>query len=265
MTMSNQPSHLDDHEVSKVLIENADLLDALRNGPQHKPALADDLNVSPETVYRKSRKLDELRLLERSNKGYHLTNAGKLHTQIVNDIPSYSKKIYACERLFCEVPNNKIPHYTVLQDADIFYGKPVAPNQLVKHVETFTDEAENLKIHMPVVLPQYIDILRDHASAKNSTLDLLLSGDVTEHIRREYSDDWNQLIEREQFAIRRSDEKLPYSLLIADCPSPKMLLVTYGRMNGLHGVLQNDTAVSIEWAQQTFHSYWETATVIRGP
>ncbi|WP_435100862.1 helix-turn-helix transcriptional regulator [Halarchaeum sp. P4] len=240
-------------DVLETLAANHDLVAALVDGPRQKQALADDLDVSPKTVYRRTRRLREHGLLTRGDAGYRLTVLGSLLADLHLDAADLVDRASDADSLLSALDEDVVPPYWVLYEADVVQSEPFAPNQPIGRMRDLVTESDALRGFSPVVLPQYVELFHERAQAGLSA-DLVVTPRIVEALRESAPDELRAALERD-VTLHQTDRDLPYGLIVVDEPVPKAFILFYAENGGLQGVLSNDDPRTVVWARRQYETY----------
>lgn len=241
-------------EVLETLAANHELVAALADGPRQKHALADELGVSPKTVYRRTRRLREHGLLSRGEDGYLLTVLGSLLVDLHLDGADLVERAYESESLLSALDEDAVPPYWVLHDADVVRSEPYAPNRPLDRMRDLVVDSAKLRGFSPVVLPQYVEMFYESAMDTDLDADIIVTPSIVEALREDAADELRAALGRD-VDLYQTDADLPYGLIVVDEPVPHAFFLFYAANGGLQGVLSNDDPRTVVWARRQYESY----------
>ncbi|WP_276300471.1 helix-turn-helix transcriptional regulator [Halorussus lipolyticus] len=250
----------DSNSMFTCLIEYADLVEALRDGPRRKQALVDRLGVSPETVYRRTRDLRDAGLLERTQSGYALTNLGRLYAREYDSVQTFARRLHEARDLLEHFATDELPPRAVFRNADITTVEQYAPDRPSRWVERAIRRTRRFRGLLPVLPRRLADALGASRSSETRT-DVILDADVADHYRADT--DFAETFDRESAGLYLTDEQIPYGILLVDCENgddTTLALTVYDEQGVLRGVVVNDDRSAVSWGERRYERYRAEAT-----
>lgn len=246
------------------LIDHADLVTALRDGPQRKQALVDRLGVSPETVYRRTRDLRDAGLLERTPSGYALTNLGRLYAREYDSVRTFAGRLHEARDLLEHFATDELPPREVFRRADVVTVEQRAPDLPSRRLERTIRRARTLRGLFPVLSRRVSDALE--ASRKQDasvSLDVVLDADLVDHYAEDSS--FVEAFDADHATLYPTDEDLPYGVLLVeteDGDGTSLAMTVYDEQGVLRGVVTNDDQSAVAWGEAVYDEYRAEATPV---
>lgn len=245
--------------VLQSLAENADLLDALREGPGRKQELACELDLSPKTVYRRIRQLREFDLVERGEDGYRLTAIGRFHADLFHEAVDLSGRLYDGGDLFEDLPAAELPPPEIFASADVIRSKPVAPNRPLRRFAEVVAAADRLYGYSPVVFPEYVETFHEELVEGSLRADLLLSESMLDPVTEDFTERFTEVLESGNASVFVTEEEIPFTGIVVTEPERRALLVVYAPGGGLRGVIDTTHPRAVDWVERQYADYLEDA------
>lgn len=236
-------------------------LEQLLVGPVDRRDLRDALDVSRSTSYKAVRELEEVGLVERSAGDYTLTLKGRLlaaeHRRYLTAVESICRP----EELLDLLPSDTEFDSAVLVGADVRIADRHAPGMLVREIERIVAETTALKGTAPVVLPEYVELFQEGITERGLTADLVFAAPVLEHLFDVYREPFLAAFEGD-LDVRRTEEELPFGLILVEEPTPTVAVVVYGPGGEIAGLIENDSETTLSWARDRWTKYVTGSTEV---
>lgn len=250
------------------LLDHADLVTALRDGPCRKQTLVDHLGVSPETVYRRTRALRDAGLLERTPSGYALTNLGHLYARQYDSFRTFAGRLHEVRDLLDHFATDDLPPCEVLRSAEITTVEQRAPDLPARRLERTIRHASGLRGLFPVLPRRVADALEEsHDSDMSGPFDVVLDADVVDYYREESA--LAETFDAEDATLYRTDERVPYGVLLIgrddqdDRDATSLALTVYDEQGVLRGVVTNDDRSAVAWGEEVYDRYHTEAAPVQ--
>lgn len=260
--MSQHKDCPDDVAVIECIIENFSLVRLLGENPLHKQELADKLDVSPNTVYRKTRKLRALDLLKHGNSGYYLTKIGEAHVNLSQELVNASNLLYAGEEFIENHEADNFPPYWEWSDVEIVHSDQYGPSRPMQVVREFVEGATQLCGFSPVVYPGYVNIFYREIVHEQLKGKLILDTSVIEILQSDFGDEFSEARRAGTFSIYEAQHNLPFGLLLRDESKADVLVSIYGTTGDLRGIIKSEATKASQWGRITYEKVADRATPI---
>jgi predicted transcriptional regulator len=256
--MPEHRNHPNPKRALSYVVRYADLIDLLRDGPRRKRTLADRLDVSPETVYRRTRDLRDVDLLERTDAGYALTNLGRLYARQYESFRAFGRRLYDVRGVLEQLDD--VPPCELFEGADFVPVEQHAPDEPRRRLAREVRRADRVSVIFPVLTRRHVALLEDHVSGGGRAR-VVLDASVADHLRENDSSLLGDLWNRESVSVRRSDDAPSYGILLNDGPETESATVSvYDERGALRSVVTNDAGPAVSWAADAFEQCWTDAT-----
>ena len=232
------------------VVEYDALVKALRDGPRRKQTLVDRLGVSPETIYRRTRDLRNVGLLERTPSGYALTNLGHLYARQYEFARTITRELYEVRDLLEHFEAADLPPCDLFRDAEIVTVEQRAPDRPARRLETKIRRSERLRGLFPVLSHRVVTTL-GNVSGTAESLEVVLDAGIVEH----YADDpaFADTFDADSATIRRVDDTVPYGVLLTEDGTGASVAITiYDERGTLRGLIVNDACTAVAWGEEVY-------------
>ena len=257
----NEPGGLEPAEALDVVARRARFIECLLDGPKYNRDIRDALDVSRSTAYKAVRELESLDMASRCDDGYELTNLGRLLYAEYERALDRIEEVCRPGHLLSILPTDTDISFGVLDGASVFFAHRHAPNRPVREIESVVEAATAVRGTGPVVLPRYVELFHEQILAGELDAELVVERQVLQYLVSDYAQDYEEAIERENFAVSVTDGELPYALLVVDEPTPQVGIIVYDQQGELRGFIRNDSAAAHQWGCER----WEEARNVATP
>jgi predicted transcriptional regulator len=256
----------DPTEVMAVVARRGTVLRAVDTEGVPKRDLVDTLSVSRSTVDRAIRELEALGFIERTDGGsYCRTLPGRLALAEYDRFASRMDGLVSSADVLSLLPADAPCDTRILEDATVVVAERHSPLVPIEHLSNLVDRATHIDAIAPAVLPQQVDAYHRNFVGDDLTTRLVVTDAVIERLVSAYGTELGESLETGQLSVRRSDESIPYSLVVAEtAEGPEMGLLVYAD-SGVRGFIGNGSPEAVEWASDLVDRYWESATPISEP
>ncbi|MFB6308418.1 MAG: helix-turn-helix transcriptional regulator, partial [Haloarculaceae archaeon] len=193
-----------------------EFLAELIDEPLSKPALVDRLDVSRSTVDRAITELEELGLVSQTDSEYRATQPGKCVYRAYRDYLDQIRDVSRAEDVLDDLPPEADVDPRVLAGAEILRSGPFAPGEPVEDIVERVTSARRLRGAGPVVLPGYVDAVRDAVREDGLAVDLVITPWAGDAFDGDYSRDYGTLTATDGVHLHESNRSVPYGLWIVD-------------------------------------------------
>jgi predicted transcriptional regulator len=247
---------VDSTNVIEAIMRRSDVLGALETGQAKKTELVERLDVSRSTINRGLQDLSRLGLVQRDERGYQLTLAGRLVFEEyrrfrgqVDDVVGNVALLSALER--------DVPFETaVLDSATVVTADQHSPYRPMAQAADLVERATHVRAFAPAVVPRQVEAYRQRIVDDGMTAEFVLSDQVIELLVSSHADALHETLETGLVEIRRAESVLPYGLIVAEtADGPQMGLIVYGN-SGARGFVGNDHPAAVAWAWETVTDCW---------
>jgi len=234
------------------------ILAAVRDNPADTRSLRDRLDEPRSTVHQNVSTLADHDLLTRTPAGYRPTWRGEVVLSAYERCTATVETAETLAPFFEYVPPAEID-LTVIEDPCVTTVEPNRPNAVSDRVLQLVADAETARIASPYLVPRFAEPLATCVTSGTLTLELLLTADGADLVRREYAEELRAGLESGNGSYFRTDEPIPYALLLLD---GTVLLGAFD--DGIPAtVVELRSEAADRWASRHFERYREAATPLR--
>lgn len=238
----------DSIEFLQAVTKHHDFLEAISKEPASKRTLADRLNVSKKTVYRKRKQLDDHGLIERTSEGFTLTVAGQVCIDCWMEFQSSISTVAKGPNLLNSVGEESVPPAPAFQGSTMIRNEPystVSPCQRTLDMLQSTEEAT---ICLPVLEQQVIKLVRKRLT-DGIEFQIICTPEVIEGLQNSNLSVFDQFVESEEITLIRTSAEIDYGLVVKETSIPLVQLLLFGTRGNIDGVIELDGRDSFEWAR----------------
>lgn len=235
------------------------LLSHLTDGPVSKPTLVDALGVSRATVNRALRELEERHLVERAEGGHVLTPPGRLLFDALDGHLADLSTLDDASRLLAHLPPDAAVSLALIRGGEVHHATPPAPNRTLKTVRDYLRRADHCRgLIGEFASPTAAEFFRSRIE-EGVSFELVLDDHVVSYLLAERREALRTYVDAGEVY---TTDAIPYTLLITedDAGNDACQFVVYDDDGGLAGLLVNETADAVAWAEDLFERYRAGAT-----
>ncbi len=230
-----------------------------------KRDLVDDLDVSRSTIDRGIRELEGIGLIERTDGKYRRTLCGRLALAEYDAFESRIDGLIEGSSVLSKLPPDADFDAAVLDGAEIVRAKRHSPHVPVSRLGDVVSRATHVRAMAPAVMPQQVETYRTGIVERGLTAEVVLSDAVVGRLVAAYPDALEEALETGRLSLRRTEESIPYSLLVADTPDGREIgALVYGD-SGVRAFVGNDDPAAVAWAEDCLAERWERAEPFPSP
>lgn len=240
-------------QVNEVM-KHAELLLSLHNSPKTKTSLAQELDVSTQTIYRKCRRLTARGLVHKKASKYILTAIGTLQAHACR---RYGSVLCTIDQLSQELNQKTVDHLPPLEffaTATVQKATRCAPEKPIQTLNTHLEEADFVDLLAPTVGASTINTLAAHHAHDQSLL--ILAEDMYTELSSDLSGEFLDIGSLEPLFLQTSDCEIPYTLAITD--DETLLLGTHGDNGALTATLVSQSPHVIDWGSTVIELYHQS-------
>ena len=237
-------------------------LDHLDGTALTKPELVEVADASRSTIDRAVNALLEHGLVERTGSQYAATATGSI---ALAEFKSYRRRLTDLDRaapVLSALPDAVDVDPSILDGADVYETTSFAPEYPIRRSVELVERADRMCGYGPVVLPQYVDVIREAIIENDLELELVFTPTVVD-LLADAHEELRELFAAENTTIYRTDVEQPfYALWQADAADGTHSGIVSCTCDGVKGAIVNDTDAMNEWARRTYAQYRSTASQI---
>jgi tetratricopeptide (TPR) repeat protein/predicted transcriptional regulator len=257
-------------EVRELIANRIEVLECVETTPRDKRSLVANLDISRSTVNRALRDLEVIGLVTRTTAGYTMTPVGRQATDQYRTALETVVDILDTRDLLDALPRDYPIQPALLAGAAVEQADETMPYHLPAGVRDWILEADRVCVYLPVLTtPRLLDCCHRGIVQKGVALELLTNPNLFETLTTEFpgplaamaSDRGGSFTAR--VADTGSTSLPPFGLVLAETDgSTSVSVIAYGDQQTLQGTLQNDTAPSIQWAEDCYTRARNSATEV---
>lgn len=234
-----------------------EFLVAISDGPKSKRSLAEHLDVSEKTVYRKAKRLDEHKLVERTSDGYTLTGAGQICLDLWSNLRCTTDTVVEGADLLNSLDRESVPPSHVLRNATVIKSgrySTESPREYAVELLAATTEAT---LHLPVLEQRLVGHLGDRLG-DDVQFRLAFSSELIDGLRNCYSGLFERFVESESASLWRTSAGVDHGLLVRETGDPPVALLLFGQRGHLDGLIGLRGPDSRHWGMEVVRDYCST-------
>jgi predicted transcriptional regulator len=204
-------------------------------------------------------------LVTRAEKGYGLTNLGKLQAYLLDEMIDFVLALEGHRDFWLThdisgIPEELLGRIGMLSQSGIIEADP---SELLKTVEYFISELKNsrrVRGVSPIILPGYAEVI-SHCVKNGAEVDLIVTPEILKIISRDHGDLVNDLLKHNNFRLYEVRENVTAAFTVTD----KLLDLGLYRLDGTYDlscdlICIGESAVS--WGVELFDHYRNKSTIV---
>jgi predicted transcriptional regulator len=251
---------IDFHDAIRTVVKRADVLEHLADGVTDKRDLRDDLGVSRSTVYKAVRDLEEHGLVEQNDGGVRLTLGGRLLVDRYRSFAGTAADLCRQQPVLSALPPDAPMTADLVEGAETVRAEPHVPHRPLDYVEDLVRAADGVTGLAPVAIRRYVTLFRDRLTSGELTAELVVERPALEHTWEVHPSAFAESLETGGYAVWRTDESLPFGLLLTEGDREEVAVVVYDEAGRPVGVVANDAPAAFDWGRGVFEQYRDGAT-----
>lgn len=246
-------------ELERVLLRRQEVLSAVVAEPRTKPELVEQLDVPRSTLDDIVRDLSDAGLVEYVDGRWRDTPVGACAYQLYQ---SYAEQIGGLADAVAVLDGSGITDIdcAMLTGCTVFENDGVLPDEVVMEFLDRVRTADQLRGLVPKALAGHVPATHEAMlDGELTTTEMVFDPDVYEKVAEMYPDQMHDELERDHVEHYRGPVPVSYGLWIADDDNAGLVVYTEG---GVRGIIVNDTAEAVAWAQETYESVRDDAELV---
>ncbi len=236
----------------RLVRKRADVLAALEGDCLGLRAVVEEADCSRSTANRAVRELEEAGLVCRAEDGYELTAVGRIGLEHYQSYRQGWADLVDAADVLDALPDETGVDVSVVAGSEPVAAPATTPYQPVERLHDAVRSADDCRAVLPAVGdPRTVRLLYEHVVTDGAPAELVVSPELQASLAEEFP---------RQLAAMAEDD---FGLLVGEVPEvgvvitehdgdDRVTLVVYGDEGGVSGVLQNDTAAAVRWAEATY-------------
>ena len=247
-------------EVLYTVAKRAGLLRCLDESPKDIRDLRDALGKSRSTVYKATRELETVRVVESTSDGYGLTLFGRLLLRKFERMLSETRTLWEIEDVLTGLPPDTPVDPALFSDATVVVAEPHAPDRAVEELESFVGELGRFRTMTPVHRTRYLDFGRSQAEEAEFAGEFVVERRLIEYVLSNHADAFSELLSNDSLTWFESDREFPFGLVLPETEASPVGVTLYDERRQLRMFVRTDDPVAAEWAEETYRSFRDDAT-----
>jgi predicted transcriptional regulator len=192
----------------------------LKDGEKNSRDLEKEFGLRASTILHSIKEMIESDIIEKGNKGYVLTNTGKIQALLLGNL---SDTIFALDTYkkfwqthdISDIPDDLLSEIGMLSQSEILEGDMA---NILKTQEYWISEVTSSKEVAgvsPIIIPAYPEAIAK-ALQNGAKVDLILTKPILEIVLRDYGDILKTLLEMDNFTLYRIDKDVKIAYTVTD-------------------------------------------------
>lgn len=254
---------MSESEASRSLIARSALLRQIDTEPKGTNELRTTVDLSPSTIDRAIRELEGNGYIEQIDGRYRSTLTGQLALESYDRFTTTMDGIRESIDLLSTLESGVSLAPAVLANAEVIRTSRGSRDHIERSA-TMLDGAERIRTILSKVSPQYIDLYYEQVM-DGIDVSVVASASRIEQLITDYYDRLTELIGTDRVDLRQATEEAPFGLTIAESGSETTVELRVYGPDGLRGIIINDTAKAITWANEHYTDAWNDAMPVQTP
>lgn len=247
-------------DILVLIAQREQLVQQVSDGGASIRELAQTLTLSRSTVNRALNDFKTVQVVQKNGAGYELTSYGRIAYRRYCRLSNGNETLRNAQPLLDHLPEPTAIPDTIFDDAVVMRPSAPTPDTLRTQVADRIRQSEEVVGTAPIVCQRFIKLFHDQLTTHDLQLSLLLSEQVVNHLWNAHHDCLNMALETDDCTLWSAEQTPPFSLVIID--STSLWLGVYDECGQLQGILQSESPVAIEWAEQHLQHHTEQATPV---
>ena len=234
----------DTEELVEVLARRHEILRALSVTPRERHELVDELEDAKSTVYKGVSQLLEMELICSTSDGLRPTMFGSIALRRYEEL----KQTAELRSFLGDLPPDAI-------DPVVFVGcEFVRPGtgSVGRHLERahrLLITARDVRGVVPAASEENVEVVRERVSDGELTAEFVLAGELADSLLKERPAAVESLLD-DGAVLWRAESSVPFAVFVVGDGELSRMGIEFRDENLVTGLLLNDTAESIDWAEQ---------------
>lgn len=244
---------MDREEFVDLVGKRIEFLDLLRDEPLWKRDIIERLDASRSTVNRAIKSLEDADLVERTGDGYATSAVGKLALERCRSYRAEAGDLAAASDALASLPPNCDLDVPVVAGSEPAVAAGPAPYRPTEQLHEAVVAADEYHAVLPALDDaRHLRLLYEHVVTHGGTADVVVSPDLRDTLRSEFPQRMARMAGTDRFRVRVG-EVPPYGLVrTATDDDVTVWLVVFGENDAVSGVLRNEMASAVAWADEQF-------------
>jgi len=253
-------------DVADVVTRRTAVLEHLTRTTADKATLVDRLDVSRSTVNRSLRELESLGFVARTDDGFTASSTGRVVADLYSEFLTTLSTTVDAEPLLSALPPSAAVSPAVLRGGTVHLAEPPTPYEPIRRVMELIDESETLRTLSPAVTrPETVDRIVAAVLEDGLDAEIVFEASAAEQVRTARGETLREAMATDRLAMHATTG-LPYGLsIVRGSETARAVLVAYGPESEFRGVVINDSAAAVEWAEDAYRRHRSAAVELPPP
>lgn len=248
-----------DREVLTTAIERQSVLSAIADEPHHRKELQEELDISKTTCHRIIRRFDNMGLLRRTERGYTLTELGKVVNTQVHEFESAIRTAYRLGPLAEQYEGTDIDfRFDLFRDATITSPEPGNPYPFIDRTLELFKESNTIRVIdcNPLVPPVYVEQMLEIALETGMQGEFIVTEEIALGNMKQFPELQRKVAESEETSGEyRVYDDIPFGMALYD---DHLDIRVYDEKTGTPTLYADtDDPAALEWAESVYEEYYE--------
>lgn len=248
-------------ELLETVAKRICVLECIRDGIDDRRTIADEINVSRQTVSRALEELERAKIIkDKYAEGFEITLFGRLAYQQFDELRTSYRWLLEAYEVLVHTPAEVPIDMRMINNGDTLASNARAPLQPFYEVREMMQSANELKCFFPVVLPCYMNFCHTQIIERGIEVEVILNDNLLPTLLSTYREEFRGCVQADNCTIWQTAEHLPLALGIID---DQTVWTGIHRSEGSHiGVVINSTDAAVDWAVELFECHREKANEV---
>lgn len=249
-TVQSVSDHRPD-DLIQTLFKRKPVVNCLHEGVTDKREMVSALDISRPTVDRSIRDLEDQGVIERHDGEYQFTLYGLFVVNKFRNVLSTYETFIKVRPLLLSLPSESDLTMSVLEEAEVTVPHEYAPHEPLRYIEQEIEEADEIKLILPTILPSQLEFFADQATNAGLEGELIVREEAVEVLLTAYADSLDAILAADsECRVWSTPNPTEYGVLVVD--SSVVHIIGYSKDGGLTAVITNDSKAAVEWAENLF-------------
>jgi tetratricopeptide (TPR) repeat protein/predicted transcriptional regulator len=258
------PTDAERREAIRLLVDRHELLECLVAGPHEKRDLVAAVESTQSTVDRAVRELEVAGFVRRPTAGYTLSPPVQQATQQYRLAVEQISDILAAQDFLGDLPPDCPIESPLLADATVADTTDAPPYQLPTGLQDRLGTAEHVRLCLPVLsTPLLLDTCQRQVIQEGVTIELLTPPALFETLTAELPGPLAMMASAStgSCAVHVADSLPSFGIVLSEINGATTVsVISYSDHQTTEGVIYNDTAGAVEWAEKCYADACTDAT-----
>lgn len=248
-------------EVCSAVLQRWEVVNSLRERPQDKRTLVENLDCSRSTVNRAIRELESMAVVEYADGKYVVTSLGETIASRLEETMTTVELQLELEPFLQWMPEDFDLDPQLLSDAELVVPDSGNPYGVINHHVSRLGTMTKGQFLLPFVGLHATEIAHERILNCDATCEIVVAPEVMEtfHNDPNYTELVEEMVETGRFTIYRAETELPVSVGVID--DTVQIIAAEGEEP--RALLETDTAEVREWAATKFTEYKQQAKPVQ--